>query len=138
MSKTPGLIVLAISVVFAAENPKETVLAAQRQWLDGYNRRDEKVLSAIEADEFRVAFGDGKIQTKADQLVNIRKSLPAGAKYAIAVEATEVRIYGNAAVLTGIIIEKGGAVIQKSRYTDTWIFQNGRWRVVSSHLSDLK
>jgi hypothetical protein len=136
---TAGLIAcMTISAIFAEVHPKEAVLEAQRQWLDGYNRRDEKALAAIEADDFRVAFADGKIQTKAEQLANIRKPLPAGAKYEIAVEATEVRLYGNAAVLTGIVVEKGGAFSQRSRYTDTWIFQHGRWQVVSSHLSDVK
>lgn len=136
--RTPLIAAVTMCASFAAENPQQAVLAAQRQWLDAYNRRDEKALAAIEADDFRVAFGDGKIQTKADQLTNIRKPLPAGAKYEIAAEATEVRIYGNAAVLTGIVVEKGGGFSQRSRYTDTWILQNGRWRVVSSHLSDLK
>jgi ketosteroid isomerase-like protein len=136
-----------ISSVFAADNPREAVLTAQRQWLDGYNHHDAKALEAIEAEDFRVVFGDGKIQTKADQLTNIRKAVPAGATYEIAVESTEVRVYGNAAVLTGVVVEKGAfpdekgapqAFRQRSRYTDTWILEKGRWRVVSSHLSDLK
>jgi ketosteroid isomerase-like protein len=128
---------LSFSVLFAAEAPQD-VLAAQRQWLDGYNRRDEKVLATIEADDFRVVFGDGNIQTKADQMTNLRKAPPAGGKYEIAAETTEVRLYGKAAVLTGIVVESGPSFRQRSRYTDTWIFQKGRWRVVSSHLSDLK
>jgi Domain of unknown function (DUF4440) len=139
VSKYPMPIwVLIATLIFAAENQQQAVLSAQHQWIDGYNHRDEKALAAIEADDFRIAFGDGTIQTKADQLTNIRKPLPAGAKYEIAVETTEVRLYGKAAVLTGIVVEKMQSVSQRSRYTDTWIFQKGRWRVVSSHLSDLK
>jgi ketosteroid isomerase-like protein len=130
------LAALTFSALFAAD-AQQDVLAAQRQWLDGYNRRDEKVLAAIEADDFRVVFGDGSVQTKADQLTNIRKTLPPG-KYEIAAETTEVRLYGKAAVLTGIVVESGPSFKQRSRYTDTWIFQKNRWRVVSSHLSDLK
>ena len=58
-----------------------------------------------------------------------------------------MRVYGEAAVLTGVVIEKGtfpdehGALrpfSQRSRYTDAWILQSGRWRVVSSRLGDLK
>jgi ketosteroid isomerase-like protein len=141
------LVLITVSALFAAENQQQALLAAQRQWLDGYNRRDERALATIEADDFRVAFGDGRIQNKSDQITNIHKPIPTGATYEIAVETTEIRLYGNAAVLTGIVVEKGafpdekGAMqpfSQRSRYTDTWIFQKGRWRVVSSHLSDLK
>jgi len=130
------LCALAFSVLFAAD-AQHDVLAAQRQWLDSYNRRDEKVLAALEADDFRVVFGDGSVQTKGDQLTNIRKPLPPG-KHEIAAETTEVRLYGKAAVLTGIVVESGPSFKQRSRYTDTWIFQKGHWRVASSHLSDLK
>jgi ketosteroid isomerase-like protein len=129
---------ITISALFAADNQQQAVRAAQRDWLEGYNRRDEKALAAIEAEDFRVVFGDGTVQSKADQITNIRKPPPAGVKYEIAVETTEARIYGKAAVLTGIVVEKTQSVSQRSRYTDTWIFQKGRWRVVSSHLSDLK
>jgi hypothetical protein len=62
---------LTFSALFAAD-AQQDVLAAQRQW------RDEKVLAAIEADDFCVVFGDGKIQAKSDQLANIRKPLPIG------------------------------------------------------------
>ena len=134
-----------VSSIFAADD--QAVLAAQRQWLDGYNRRDATALAAIEADDFRVVFGDGRMQTKADQLTNIQKALPAGATYEILVESTEARLYGKVAVLSGIVVEKGsfpdekGAAkifSQRSRYTDTWILKKGHWQVVSSHLSDVK
>lgn len=45
------LAALTVSALFAAD-AQQDVLAAQRQWLDGYNRRDEKVLAVIEADDF--------------------------------------------------------------------------------------
>jgi len=121
--------------------------AAQRKWIDSYNHRDEKSLSAIEADEFCVTFADGQVQKKPDQLGRLRKPVPNGAEFEIVIEISEVHVYGKAAVITGIVAERGklpneqGGVqsfSQRSRYTDTWILQNGRWRVVASHLSELK
>ena len=138
------LAALTMSTPVAAESRQQTVLAAQLQWLTGYNHRDEKTLAIIEADDFRVVIGDGRVQSKADQLVKIRKAPPKGATYEIAVESTEVRLYGNTAVLTGIVVEKGTVphacmpFLSRSRYTDTWILRSGRWQVVSSHLSELK
>jgi hypothetical protein len=134
-----------------ADGPRQTtsltanqLVAAERQWIDAYNRRNEQALSAIETDDFLITLGDGRVQNKQDQLTALRKPLPPGAEYRIAVEPGLVRIYGRAAVLTGIVVEQGkfpdqrGAFTQRSRYTDTWILLNGRWRVVASHLSDLK
>jgi hypothetical protein len=80
-------------------------------------------------------------------VINILKALPKSADYQIAVETTEVRLYGKAAVLTGIVVEKSSlpdeqgvkrSFSQRSRYTDVWIMQRDRWLVVASHLSDFK
>jgi ketosteroid isomerase-like protein len=129
------------------ENHEQAVLAAQRQWIDSYNHRDEKTLAAIEADDFSITFGDGRVQKKPDQLTLLRKVFPHGAEYEIVVEASEVRVYGGAAVVSGVVNERGKLpneqgvdrpFSQRSRYTDTWIWLNGRWRVVASHLSELK
>jgi hypothetical protein len=139
--------VLLTAGALVGDSPEQAVLAAQHRWIDSYNHRDESALSAIEADEFRVTFGDGRVQKKRDQVALLRKPLPRGAEYEIAVEASEVHVYGKAAVVTGVVAERGKLpneqgvgqpFIQRSRYTDTWILRNGWWRVVASHLSELK
>jgi hypothetical protein len=129
------------------DDGRQAVLEAQRQWIESYNRHNEKTLTEIESDDFSIVFGDGRVQNKADQLTNLRKPLPPGAEYQIVVESSDARLYGRAAVLTGIVAEKGKfpneqgvmqSFSQRSRYTDTWILQKGHWRVVSSHLSEVK
>ena len=51
-------------------------------------------------------------------------------------EGLSVRVYGNAAVVTGIYREsgtnKGKQYVIRARYTDTWIKQNGVWQCVAS------
>src|SRR5258708_5598681 len=129
---TLGLILVSITFLFAAGKQQHAVLAAQHQWIDAYNRRDDKALAGIESDDFRIVFGDGRVQNKADQMINVLKALPNGATYQIAVETTEVRLFSKTAVLTGIVIEKGllpdeqgvkQPFSQRSRYTDVWIMQ---------------
>ena len=143
----PALIALSLPGTLFAESGVQAVQEAQRKWIESYNRHDDRTLASIEADNFQVVFGDGRVQNKADQVAAVRRTLPAGAEYEVVIEATEVRLYGNAAVLTGIVVERGKfpndhgimqPFNQRSRHTDTWIFQKGRWQVVSSHLSDLK
>ncbi len=140
-------IAVFIAGALRAQGSEEAVLAAQRRWIESYNRHDEKTLNETEADDFRVTFGDGRVQEKSEQLAQLRTPAPKGAEFEIVVEESEVRVYGTAAVVRGIVTERGRFVDAKgatqsfrqhSRYTDTWILQNGRWRVVASHLSDLK
>ncbi len=136
--------ILLSAGILQAADPAQSVLEAQRRWIDSYNHRNENALLSCESDDFRITFGDGTVQGRADQVARLRAPLPLGAEYGIAVESNEVRVYGNdAAVVTGIVVERGKAPTgrpfrQRSRYTDTWVFRDGRWQVVASHLSQLK
>jgi len=48
-----------------------------------------------------------------------------------------VRVYGNAAVMTGHFSQrgtyKGEPFETSSRYTDVYVKMNGQWRAVSAH-----
>jgi ketosteroid isomerase-like protein len=132
---------LVLAVSAAGATAESAVLAAQRAWVDSYKHRDAKALGMVEADEFHITFGNGSVQRKADQLTRLEQPLPSGAEYAIAVESSDVRVYGDTAVVTGVVVERGKArgqsFNQRSRYTDTWILRSGKWQVVASHLSEL-
>jgi hypothetical protein len=97
---------LIVSASFGATREQD-ILTAQRRWIDGYNRHDERAVASIEADDFHITFGDGSVQTKKDQLERLLKRLPPGAEYELAVDSSEVHLYGKAAVVTGIVVERG-------------------------------
>jgi ketosteroid isomerase-like protein len=54
----------------------------------------------------------------------------------------KVDLYGTAAVVTGTYHAKGtyqGKPYDHfGRFTDTWVFANGKWQCVASHTSFLK
>lgn len=54
----------------------------------------------------------------------------------------KVRLYGDAAIVTGITTVKGGtgkdAFAADFQYTDTWIRRDGRWKLAASHASHLQ
>ena len=54
----------------------------------------------------------------------------------------KVFLYENAAVVAGIYHAKGQykgkAFDHYGRFTDTWVFTNGKWLCVASHTSPLK
>jgi ketosteroid isomerase-like protein len=132
----------------SAADHRHDVLAAEQKWLAAYNQRDAHTIERIESDDFRIVLGDGRIQTKTDQLQAIRRPLPSGATFSIRTEGTaEIRLYGDVAILTGIVVERGAFPDEKgqttpfalrSRYTDVWVFRKGTWQVVSSHQSNLE
>jgi len=53
----------------------------------------------------------------------------------------KLRLYGDAAIITGITSVRGhagkDAFDGDSQYTDTWIRRGGRWRLAASHASRL-
>lgn len=53
----------------------------------------------------------------------------------------KVRLYGDAAIITGVTSIKGhsgkDAIDGDFQYTDTWIRRDGRWRLAASHASRL-
>ena len=50
-----------------------------------------------------------------------------------------VHAYGNTAVVTGAYyekgVDKGKPWERRGRFTDTWIYLNGRWQCAASHFS---
>jgi hypothetical protein len=54
----------------------------------------------------------------------------------------KIRLYGDAAVVTGITTLKGrsgtSGFAGDFQFTDTWIHDNGKWKMVSSHASRLQ
>jgi ketosteroid isomerase-like protein len=51
-------------------------------------------------------------------------------------------MYGDSAIVTGIYRSKGtyqgGPYEHIGRFTDTWVYTDGRWQCVASHTSLLK
>ena len=129
-----------------AGSVEQELLKLEGEWLDAYLKHDVAAMERIEADDFMITFPDGRVMTKADEIANLKKPAPAGPGPTFMTADTKVRIYGDTAILTGKFIQKGTYAdgprkgqdynIQE-RYTDVYVKRNGRWQVVSSHLSAL-
>lgn len=125
---------------------EQELLKLERDWLDAYTKRDVAAMDRIEADDFMITFPDGSVRTKADEIASLKKPAPEGQPPIFMTADTKVRVYGDTAVLTGKVIQKGTYAegprkgqdfnIQ-SRYTDVYVKRNGRWQVVASHLTGL-
>jgi ketosteroid isomerase-like protein len=120
----------------------EQVKRLEREWLDAYEKRDSATMQRIVADDFAIVFPDGSSQTKAEILNALERGRASGRKSpAFRTEDVQARAYGDAVVLSGRVITEmprpdGTPTREVSRYTDTYARRNGRWQVVSSHLSN--
>ncbi|MEW6131358.1 MAG: DUF4440 domain-containing protein [Acidobacteriota bacterium] len=117
---------------------EQELLKLDREWLDAYEKSDVAPLQRIEADDFSITYADGKVLTKAQDIELVKKTEPSTVGK-LSTEEIQVRIYGNTAVITGILVQKkmesGNEVTVRERYLDVWAKRNGRWQVVSTALT---
>ncbi len=118
------------------------VVKTEREWLDAYLKADAAAMERIEADEFTLTFPNGQTITKAQEMERIKASKPrTDGSLEFSAEGTKVRLYGDTAVLTGIVVQKekvkGEEKVNRDRYTDVWVKRDGRWQVVASQLTKI-
>jgi hypothetical protein len=98
-------------------------------------RRDE--YASMLHDDWRVTHVDGRVRTKAQVLQDVfggEAPVLSGA-----VEDLDVRVYGDAAVMTGRSswTARNGESLEL-RFTDTAIRRGGTWLIVASHATALE
>lgn len=111
------------------------------EWLGSYLRGDRITFDRIVADDFTGTDESGKLRHKAEER-ELLLPPPASIKSSLSNEDVRVRIYGNAAIVTGRIVVKtqlsGQAEIGfQSRFTDTFLKRQERWQVSARHYSRL-
>ena len=134
------VVALACAVpVFAAQrgpvqSEQEILIALERGWNDAFYKRDVTFIENLLADEFIATYDDG---TRGDK----KKELALAASFSQAVESAvqddfEVKVYRDTAVvwftLNIVGIKQGERSPLTLRYTDVWVFRDGRWQCVST------
>lgn len=119
----------------AQNNVEQELKRLENEWLNSYLRGDKQTFDRIVADDFTRTDESGKFATKAEEK-ELVQAPPASVKVSLTNQDVQVRVYGEAAVVTGRIVSKvqGGLNFQ-SRFTDTFVKRNGRWQVVVRHYS---
>ncbi|PWT82224.1 MAG: hypothetical protein C5B58_08555 [Acidobacteria bacterium] len=122
-----------------AEQPSDAgeIRALELKMLDCYKHRQVEVFAAVLDEDFVITFEDGSTYSKTGYL-----SYSASSSTHIEVaEISEmrVRMHGDTAVVTGIYHEKGidsqRTYDYHDRFTDVWMKESGKWRLVAAHYS---
>lgn len=116
-------------------NVEQELKRLENEWLNSYLRGDKQTFDRIVADDFTRTDESGKFATKAEEKALVQAP-PASVKASLTNEDIQVRVYGNAAIVTGRIVSKvQGSLNFQSRFTDTFVKRKGRWQVVARHYS---
>jgi ketosteroid isomerase-like protein len=128
-------------VAAAAQAPNENVEQAIRR-LDSERsqasvRRDTATLERILADDFSTVGTSGAVRNKAQWLADNKSGALKAESQTFA--DVNVRAYGDAAIVTGLMTQKGqdkGKDISgQIRFTRVYVKRNGQWQLVAGHNS---
>lgn len=135
-------ILLVLPIHGAAKADAETdeaILKFEREWANALVNGDAAALDRIEAEDFVFTGPDGKVETKADDLRNLKSGALKMTECRL--EDVKVRVYGKTAIVTGVNIIKGSMngqdISGKYRFTDVLIRKKDKWQAVSAHVSPI-
>src|SRR5215469_14695819 len=108
------------------------LLQVEHTWLKAAAQADVAALGCILADEFEEADSTGALIDRTTMLANAAK--PGDGHVELA--DLHVRIYGNFAYIRGKGVRNGNGVrTDKTRFTDVFVYRQGRWQCVAGHES---
>lgn len=120
------------SPTWGADEPtsvEQTVMKLEDDWCEALLKNDVAALNAILADDLTEVAPSGAVGTKSSILNNAKTGKVSVCKN----ENMKVRVYGNAAVVRGIVTYKDSTSGGEYQFTDTYIKHNGRWQCVANH-----
>jgi ketosteroid isomerase-like protein len=117
---------------------EQEIMKVSGELIEAFGRNDIAALDRLHADDFVISQSSGL--TRKAQLMNAWKS--GRVKYTSASDLERsVRVYGDAAVTTGILTLKwqnlSGDFIILARYTGVWVKQGGQWRIVAAQFTNI-
>ena len=127
----------------AEDHTKAELMQLERDIGRANVERDAAFFERVEADEFVFTDSSGGLTTKKEDVDGVRKPPNPDVKLlAYDVDDMQVRLYGEAAVVTGRVTTKqnvkGEERTGRSRFTDVFVKRDGRWQLVAGHSSRMK
>ena len=131
---------VSLLLAFAQETGEaNAVLQTERDLAAAYQRSDANGIAQGVMEDYTLTNSMGKITTRADDTAEARKNDP---KYEIFENYNmKARVHGDTAVVTGKTRTKGISGDKpfnfQFQFTDTFVKDGGRWRLLAGHVSKL-
>jgi ketosteroid isomerase-like protein len=126
--------VLAFAQQRSASDEEGRILALEKAWNHALEEKDSKALEMLLSNTMVSVETDGSISSKSEFLAGI--SSPNYHPSQAVTEQSNVQVYGDAAVVVGILrikgTERGKAYARRERFVDMWIKINGTWQCVAT------
>jgi hypothetical protein len=134
--------VCAFAQTSQANSSAETakLVALERMWNQAQVIRDATAVASMIGDKFINTEWDGEVSDRGKFLADFAD--PKFQPTLMNIQDVKVDMYASTAIVWGTYHTKGtyGAKPYEhfGRFTDTWVFQDGKWLCVASHTSLLK
>ncbi len=118
-----------------AGQAKDASVMAQieQSWAGALEHKDVQALGCILAEEFQDVDPKGNISDRATTLAKAADHRPAHN------ELTELspRVYGDVGYIRGLATatDARGKILGRVRFTDVYVYRDGRWQAVAAHES---
>ena len=134
----PVLLLASVPARSAQKDDVQQILQAERDICAAFEREDANWLEQHLDPTFTLTSSTGKVTTRADEVADLR----GGTKYDVFRNRdSKVRVYGDAAVVTGITRVEGNSdgkpYALDFQFTDTYVRKPAGWVIVASHASRL-
>jgi ketosteroid isomerase-like protein len=107
----------------------------EQTWARALEQRDSAALSCLLAKEFEDAGPDGALQDRNTTLAKGAEHKP------VHNELTEMHahVHGDFGYIRGLAtaVDAKGGILAKVRFTDIYVYRDGRWQAVAAHESML-
>ena len=135
---------LSTANILAAEtqqpnSAQQALINLERERLAAFAKDDKEAFARMVADEAIITHGFGNVMTKAEEMAVMRASTPDRPLPALSIEGPKVQLYGDAAVMTGNLVETAsdGRRELVLRFTNTYIKKETGWQMVAGQLTTL-
>jgi Domain of unknown function (DUF4440) len=125
------------SIAQQADPRESKILMLERVWNEAQVNRHSSALNALVSERFVNTEYDGELSDKTRFLADIRD--PQFKPSAGRIDDVKINFFGETAIVTGVYHTK--STYQEKpydhvgRFTDTWVFDRGKWQCVASPTS---
>jgi len=120
-----------------SSDDEQALIKIQHEWADARLKGDSSYAQQLEVDDFTVVWFDGRIVNKDGDLKSYESEDAVFTDFKI--DGLKVRFYGDTAIVVGQGSIKAHTKTQdlsgKYVWTDTFVKQNGVWKVVASQVT---
>jgi len=115
---------------------EQELIKLQHEWSRATNKRDAVALGCLLADDYALTTSEGTFLTRAQMLSEMQAD--DFAITSLAIETLKIQIYGNMAVVKGIVRWSDGSdKSNENLFTDAWLKRDGQWRCITTHESEM-